>query len=116
MNRASHVANFVTVTIQVSHWPGQTIDEAYIGEIVVDGHDLGSIECPWCHEINLIEPTVLWGIRFHSASISVSENCEWSLAYTIVSTGALEHLHDAVLILADDCTSCMPGVCPMSIV
>lgn len=50
----------------------KTASETYIGEIVVDSHDFGSIECPWSHKVNLIKPAVLGRVRLHSTNKPVS--------------------------------------------
>lgn len=46
--------------------------ETYVGKIVVDSHDFGSIECPWSHEVNLIKPAVIGGVRLNSTNVHVS--------------------------------------------
>ena len=70
---ASHAVNCATLRRLVSFCSSKIAFKTYIGKIVVDSHDLGPIERPWRNEVNLVEPAILGGIRFHSASTLVSE-------------------------------------------
>lgn len=40
---------------------------------MVDGHHLRAIERPRGYKVNLVKPTVLRGVRFHTTDTPVSE-------------------------------------------
>lgn len=77
---------------------------------MVDGHNLGPVERPRCHEIDHVKPLVIGRICRHTSTVSSQLAC---------NTGALESsqdLHNTVLVLTDDSATCVLDVCPVAII
>lgn len=84
----------------------------YIGKVVVDGHYFGSTECPWSHEVNLVQPAVLGRVRLHTTNVLLSELTKHSSRRHKI----LQDSHDTVLVFTDNGSTRVSSVRPMTIV